>query len=100
MAEASESPNDDLWQFAEFCMLEAFLLRSFLENLRLRKDSPEEKIALLSDWKQAAGLQLGNSTVCDAATAALKTARDAPPERRRAILQQALASAREQYFFS
>jgi hypothetical protein len=56
MAEANESPNDDLWQFAEFCMTEAFLLRSFLENLRLRKDSPEAKIALLSDWKRAVGL--------------------------------------------
>ena len=92
--------DDDLWQFAEFCMTEAFLLRSFLENLRLRKDSPEAKMALLSDWKSKVGLQLGNTVVCEQATTALKTAQDAPPEQRSVILQKALAAAREQYFFS
>ena len=90
--------GDDLWEFAEFCMTEAFLLRSFLEGVRLRNESPEEKVKLLSDWKSKVGLELGNIFVCEQATKALRTARNAPPEQQAAILQQALAAAREQYF--
>ena len=93
--------DEDLWQFAEFCMTEASLLRSFLENLRLRTDlTDEKKMKRLVDWKRAVGRELGNSFVCALATEALRTARDAPPLERSAILQDALASARETYFFA
>ena len=59
----NEATSDGLWDFAEFCMTEAFLLRSFLENLRTRDHSPEDKLRLLSDWRKAVGLQLGNTAV-------------------------------------
>ena len=93
--------ENDLWQFAESCMTEAFLLRAFLENLRLRTDLTDEgKMGRLTDWKRAVGRELGNSFVCDLATEAPRTARDSPPLERSAILQEALASARETYFFA
>jgi hypothetical protein len=93
--------DDDLWQLAEFCMSEAFLLRSFLENLRLRTDlTAEQRMERLADWKRAVGRELGNTLVCDLATAALRTARDGPPRQKSEAIQGALAAAREQYFFS
>ena len=97
MAETTDS-FDDLWQFAEFCALEAFLFRSFLEAVRLSSATPEDKTKRIGAWKQEIGLQLGNPVAVEQAQFAIQTARGLPPKERRQEIQQALARARAVYF--
>jgi len=97
MPESSGS-FDEIWELAEFCAREALLLRSFLEYLRTWPDPPERKQARLQKWRQEIGLQLGNPKVADDAALLFRKVRDAPPELRKTVLQQALAAAYSAYF--
>lgn len=91
--------EDDLWDFLEFSATETFVLRSFLENIVLRNDTPETKLELLSNWRRAVGLQLGNTVVFDSGIEALRKARGLPPQEKHEFLQRWLAAARDRYFF-
>jgi hypothetical protein len=89
---------DDIWDLAEFHMKEALLLRSFLEYLRTWNDSTNKKMDRVQEWRKEIGFQLGNPAVADKATTLFQNLRDAPPELRRALIQQARAEADSYYF--
>ncbi len=94
----SSDSFDEIWELAEFCAREAMLLRAFLEYLRTWPDPPEKKWARLQKWHQEIGLQLGNPSVADHASQLFQRLRAAPPEGRKAILQQALETMQASYF--
>lgn len=90
--------SDDLWELAEFSLLEAFLFRSFLESVRLSPATPEEKLKRIDAWKQEIGLQLGNPKAVEMAGFALQITKSLPNKEARKEIQSALAKARAQYF--
>jgi hypothetical protein len=97
MSEPSD-PLGEIWDVAEFCALEAFLLRSFLEYLQTWPSDPQKKIQRLQNWKQEIGLQLGNPKASDTIRVQFQKVRDAPPESRIEVLQQVLDSVHGAYF--
>lgn len=91
---------DDIWELAEFCAREAFLLRSFLEYLRMWPDPLEKKWARLQKWHQEIGLQHGNTHIADYASQLFQRLRAEPPEVRKEILQKAFEAMSSSYFQS
>lgn len=88
---------DAIWELAKFATREAYLLRSFLTYLRDWPDPPEKKLARIQQWREEIGLQLGNPSVADEATALFQRLRGALPEERRAIVRQELAKSDAHY---
>jgi hypothetical protein len=99
MPEPNESSNE-IWELAEFCAREAMLLRSFVEYLRAWPDPAEKKMERLQHWKREIGLLLGNPSLSTSASRIFQKLRAAPPEARKAILQQALECMYSSYFFA
>jgi len=88
----------DVWDVVQFCVCEAYALRSFMEYLRSWPDPPETKRTRLQNWKSEVGLQLGNPEVAKFGEQLLQKLRVAPPEARIAILRSALGIAHSEYF--
>ena len=92
------SSPDDIWDLVEFCALEAFLLRSFVEYLDKAPTPWERKLERLTNWKKEIGLQLGNPKANEHLHSVFQRVRDARPEARYEVLQKALAPVRASYF--
>ena len=92
--------NEDyeaLWEFAKFLSLEAFLLRSLLENLNIVPQSDASKLRKISEWRNLVGTQMGNPEIVQLHSDTFRKSEEDSPQQRRQDLRNAMAAAQARY---
>ncbi|MGB8591973.1 MAG: hypothetical protein WCD40_11385, partial [Candidatus Acidiferrales bacterium] len=89
---------DELWDLVEFATYEAFVIRTFLEYLRLSNDPAEKKLYRIQNWRREVASGFGNPRIVEAASAVLQTIRAVPTEVRKSLIERFLAKAHSEYF--